>query len=432
MLFREDNRTELKREFVLDIKKTAVAFANTNGGKIYIGIGDDGTVVGLQSPDEVSLQVESSVRASIKPDITRFFEVHTEIIDGKAVVAVTIERGVYVPYYLAEHGLKPSGVYIRVGSASVPATDEHIRQMIKTSDGDKYITARSMIQELTFARTGEEFDRQKLAFADAQKKSLGIIGENDKFTNLGLLLSEQCQHTVKVAVFEGNTKSVFKSRKEFGGSLIKQLYDTTEYLDYFNLVQASVGKVRRIEHRNYPVSAIREAIMNALVHRQYGLSASTFVNVYDDRMEVLSVGGLVPGITLDAVLSGVSISRNEGLANIFYRLELVEAYGTGLMRIMDDYAACERKPEIRITDSSFMMILPNTRYEPTRTTPINEQEQKVFQLIERDGTVSSQTLAKTLGLGSTRSYTILKKMVEDGKLLQVKKGRKIEYIPFNA
>jgi ATP-dependent DNA helicase RecG len=258
MLLTEDNKTELKREFISDIKKTAVAFVNTNGGKIYIGVGDDGAVVGVDAPDAVSRQASSCVRDSIKPDITPFFGVHTENIDGKEVVVITIERGVYVPYYLAEHGLKPSGVYIRVGGASVPATNEHIRRMIKISDGDKYITARSLIQELTFDRTSEEFDRQNLAFADVQKKSLGIIGENDMFTNLGLLLSEQCRHTVKVAVFEGKTKSVFKSRKEFGGSLIKQLYDTVEYLDFFNLVRASVGKVRRVEHRDYPVEAIRE------------------------------------------------------------------------------------------------------------------------------------------------------------------------------
>jgi ATP-dependent DNA helicase RecG len=301
---------------------------------------------------------------------------------------------------------------------------------IKTSDGDKYIVVRSLIQELTFVRAAEEFDKQKLAFSAVQKKSLGIIGENDMFTNLGLLLSEQCQHTVKVAVFEGNTKSVFKSRKEFGGSLIKQLYDTVEYLDYFNLVHASVGKVRRVEHRDYPVEAIRESVLNALVHREYGLSASTFVNVYDDRMEFLSVGGLVPGITLDAVLSGVSHTRNEGLAKIFYRLELVEAYGTGIMRIMSDYANCERKPEIHVTGSSFMMVLPNMRYELLKTTPLNEQEQEVFRSIEQNGAVSSAELAKILGLGATRSYVILKKMVADGKLLEVKKGRKIMYTSF--
>jgi ATP-dependent DNA helicase RecG len=432
MLLKEDGNTELKREFVSSIKKTAVAFANTGGGKIYIGVDDNGAVVGVDSPDEVSRQVVSSVRDSVKPDITRFFDVRVESVDGAAIVVVTIERGVHVPYYLAEHGLKPAGVYIRVGSASVPATDEHIRQMIKTSDGDKYITSRSLIQELTFDSVSEEFARQKLAFTDVQKKSLGIISENDMFTNLGLLLSEQCQHSVKVAVFEGNTKAVFKSRREFGGSLIKQLYDTVEYLDYFNLVHASVGKVRRVEHRDYPVDAIRESAMNALIHREYGLSASTFINLYDDRIEFLSVGGLVPGITLDAVLSGVSHTRNEGLAGVFYRLELVEAYGTGIMRIMSDYSECERKPEIRVTDSSFMMVLPNKRYEPVKISPVNEQEQEVLRLLEDAGTVSRAMLSEALGLGATRSYQILRKMVTEGKLLEVKKGRRIEYALLNT
>ena len=427
MSFVEDNNTELKREFVSDIKKIAVAFANTNGGRIYIGIADDGEVVGLISPDSVSRQVASCIRDSIKPDITRFFDVHTEEIEGKKIVVATIERGISLPYYLAEHGLKPSGVYIRVGSASVPATEDHIRQMIKTSDGDKYIAARCLNQELTFERTAEEFAKRNLSFGDAQMKSLGIIDKNEMFTNLGLLLSEQCQHIMKVAVFEGKTKRVFKSRKEFSGSLIKQLYDIADYLDYFNLVQASIGKLRRIEHRNYPVDAIRESILNTLIHREYGLSAASFINVFDDRMEFLSVGGLVAGITLDAVFTGISHTRNEGLANIFYRLELVEAYGTGIMRIMSAYADRKLKPTIEVTDSSFKMILPNMLYEQPKVKVVNEQEREVFDLLEREGAVSSAMLAKTLNLGATRSYNILKRMVKDGKLVEVKNGRKIEY-----
>jgi ATP-dependent DNA helicase RecG len=423
---------ELKREFTPEIKKTAVAFANSKGGKIYIGIGDDGEVIGVESASEVSRQAASSVRDSIKPDITPFLDVRVEIIDGKEVVVVTIARGDNAPYYLAERGLKPSGVYIRVGEASVPATTEHIRQLIKLSDGDKFIVARSMIQDLTFESAKEEFDKREIAFTDANKKSLGIIDENDMFTNLGLLLSDQCQHTVKVGIFEGKTKTVFKSRKEFAGSLIKQLNDTLEYIDYFNLIHASVGKVRRVESRDYSALAIRESVLNALVHREYGLSASAFVNVYDDRMEFLSVGGLAPGISIDAVMSGVSLSRNEGLANIFYRLKLVEAYGTGIMRIFDDYAEYKRKPEIQITDSSFMMVLPNKRYDPGKAIPKNEQEWEVFRLIELDGAVSAAKLAKRLGVGKTRSYYILSKMVDDGKLIKVRNGRRINYVLFNS
>jgi len=411
MLLKESAYAEFKSEFTGELKKTAVAFANTNGGKIYIGIADDGAVTGVTDADGVIRQVSDSIRDSIKPDITRFFSVYSEIIEGKAVVIAQIERGVHFPYYLADRGLKPSGVYVRIGASSVPATEEHIRQMIKEADGERYITSRSMIQELTFKRIEKEFEEKRLPFTEANKKTLDIINTSDIYTNLGLLLSEQCQHTTKIAVFEGNTKSVFKSRKEFGGSLIQQLYEVLDYLDYFNLVRAEIGKVRRTESRDYPVTAIREAFLNALIHREYGLSASTFVNVYDNRMEFLSVGGLVPGITLDAALSGVSHTRNEKLANIFYRLEIVEAYGTGILRIMDYYADCECKPEASVTDSSFMMILPNMRYNQAINKPdeLSEQEIQALHLAKNDGFVTSEILADALKLGATRSYMILKK-----------------------
>jgi ATP-dependent DNA helicase RecG len=353
--------------------------------------------------------------------------VYSDNIDGKSVVIAQIERGVYCPYYIAERGLKPSGTYIRVGNSSVPATEEHIRQMIKEADGERYITSRSLIQDLSFERIQKEFDDKSIAFGDSNKITLGIIGDNGIYTNLGLLLSEQCQHTTKVAIFEGNTKAVFKSRKEFSGSLIRQLYDVIEYLDYFNLVRAEIGKIKRTESRDYPVAAIRESFLNAIIHREYGLSASTFVNVYENRIEFLSVGGLVPGITLDAILTGVSHTRNEKLANIFYRLEIVEAYGTGIMRIMNDYADCKCKPEINVTGSSFMMTLPNMRRDKLNLKQINEQESAVLQIIERDGFITSEILSRSLNLGATRSYNILKKMTESGNIKAVKNGRKIEY-----
>ena len=424
----ESVNSEFKQEFSDSIKKTAVAFANTSGGNIYIGIKDNGSIVGVDNPDSVTLQVADSISKSIKPDITRFIKISTESAEGKSLIKVTIERGTSIPYYIAEYGLKPSGVYVRVGSSSVPASEEHIRQMIKEADGERYIAARSLIQQLTFVRVQKEFDEKGILFGDPQKRSLCVINENGLYTNLGLLLSDQCEHTTKIAVFEGNTKSVFKSRKEFTGSLIQQLYDVIEYIDYFNHVHAEIGMVRRVETRDYPVAAIREAVLNAIVHREYGLSASTFVNVYDDRIEFLTVGGLAPGITLDAALSGVSHSRNEALANIFYRLELVEAFGTGIMRIMNAYSDYPKKPEINVTDSSFMLTLPNMRLDrKVSSTDINKQENIVMELIERDGFVTSASLTDAIKLGKTRCYNILNIMAEAGKVKKVKNGRRTEY-----
>ena len=135
MIFRESETVELKEVVVDDIKKEIIAFANCNGGKLYIGVQDDGTVVGLDNPDGTALQISNMVRDAIKPDITMFLHYETLEEDGKKIVVVDIQRGTDRPYYIGKKGMRPEGVYVRQGYSAVPATDAAIRQMIKETDG---------------------------------------------------------------------------------------------------------------------------------------------------------------------------------------------------------------------------------------------------------------------------------------------------------
>lgn len=130
--------------------KKSSAFANCDGGQLYIGVQDDGTVVGVDDPDGVSLQISNMVRDAIKPDITMFVHYKTIKENGKDIVAVDIQRGTDRPYYLAKKGMRPEGVYVRQVYSSVPATDTAIRRMIKETDGDRFEAMRSLNQELTF------------------------------------------------------------------------------------------------------------------------------------------------------------------------------------------------------------------------------------------------------------------------------------------
>ena len=150
MLFRESETVELKEIVVDEIKKEIIAFANCNGGRVYIGVRDNGEVVGLDDPDRVSLQVSNMVRDAIKPDVTMFLHYETIEEAGKKIVVVDIQRGTDRPYYLAKKGMRPEGVYVRQGYSSVPATDTAIRRMIKETDGDRFEAMRSLNQELTF------------------------------------------------------------------------------------------------------------------------------------------------------------------------------------------------------------------------------------------------------------------------------------------
>lgn len=196
MIFQESESVELKAIVVEDIKKEIIAFANCEGGKLYIGIQDDGTVLGLDNPDEAALQVSNMVRDAIKPDLTMFLHYETLTIAGKKIVAVDIQQGTERPYYIAKKGLRPEGVYVRQGYSSVPATNTVIRRMIKETDGDHFEEMRSLEQNLTFEYAKKTFEERNVKFGPAQMKTLGIVTQDDVYTNLGLLLSDQCVHTI--------------------------------------------------------------------------------------------------------------------------------------------------------------------------------------------------------------------------------------------
>ena len=364
MVFQESETVELKAIVVEDIKKEIIAFANCEGGKLYIGVLDDGTVAGLDNPDETSLQISNIVRDTIKPDLRMFLHYETVTIDEKKIVVVDIQQGTERPYYIAKKGLRPEGVYVRQGYSSVPATNTAIRRMIKETDGDHFEEMRSLEQKLTFESARKIFSERNVKFGFTQMKILGMATQDGVYTNLGLLLSDQCVHTIKAAVFQGTTQSEFKDRKEFSGSLFRQMNEAYDFIDFRNQTHSTFDKLYRIDRRDYPETAVREALLNLLVHREYSFRASTFISLYADRLEFTSIGGLVSGVSLNDITMGISVCRNTKLANVFYRLELIEAYGTGIIKIMEAYEGTGMTPQIEASDNAFKIILPNLNAMP--------------------------------------------------------------------
>ncbi|MDR1961302.1 MAG: putative DNA binding domain-containing protein, partial [Gracilibacteraceae bacterium] len=302
MIYRESETVELKQQVIDDIKLEVMAFANSDGGTVYVGVHDSGEVLGLENAQADLLSVNNSLRDSIKPDITLFAHSHIETVEGKEIIVINVQRGTNRPYYIAGKGIRPEGVYVRHGAASVPATDTAIRKMIRETDGDSYEKLRSVEQNLDFTSASAEFAKRNVPFGTSQMGTLGVASADGVYTNLGLLLSEQCVHTIKTAVFQDTTQQVFKDRREFRGSLFSQINDVYDYLDMHNQTQATFEKLLRIDRRGYPETALREALLNAVVHREYATSGSIFVKIYSDRVEFISPGGLVNGIELDDIM----------------------------------------------------------------------------------------------------------------------------------
>lgn len=430
----ESGTVELKRKYVDDIKKTVIAFANGDGGTVYIGVEDDGAVTGVEDPDGTMLQAANALRDAIRPDVTLFVACNAEELEGKTIVTLRVQRGTARPYYLAGKGIRPEGVFVRFGASTVPATEAAILDMIRETSGDCYEASRSLNQQLTFQKAGEYFQKQGLAFGEQQKRTLGLIGSDGTYTNLGLLLSEQCIHTLKLAVFQGGRKTVFRDRAELTGSLLNQLDEAFAYIDRFNNTHADYRGLERVDVRDYPVQAIREALLNAIIHRDYSFRAPTLISIFDDRIEFVSVGGLVRGLTKADILLGVSAPRNEQLANVFYRLRLIEAYGTGMPKIQECYREQPVQPVIEIADHAFKVTLPNLNYgreaqtaETRRTSGLTEREATVLALLEERGSITRREVEKALDVSQATAILALREMTRKGLLRKTGGGRTQAY-----
>lgn len=427
----ETETIEFKSQFTEEIYKEVIAFANTEGGIVYVGIDNEGNVVGLTDVDKDITRITNGIRDAIMPDVTMFVQF---TLQENKVVRITVNEGTNKPYYLKSKGLRPSGVYVRQGASSVQASPEEIRRMIKLSDGDTFETMRSQEQDLTFSAAKQAFERYNVEFGSAKFRALGLIREKDGlFTNLALLLSDQCLHTTKIAVFGDEANTIFKDNREFSGSLFTQLEDAFNYLMLCNRTVASFKGLERIEKQDYPEEAIREALLNALVHRDYGFSGSIIINVNDKQMEFISIGGLLPGLSAEDIRAGISQPRNKNLAEVFHRLRLIESYGTGIRRIYNLYADCPEQPRIEVTPNTFRMILPNMNNcvqmsEASINRKTTKQMQSVLDYIDAHGGISDQEICSLLGLKKTRAFTIAKQMREMDLIEAVGRGETRRYV----
>ena len=450
MLYAESDVVELKETYVEDIRKEIIAFANTNGGTLFVGVKDSGEVIGVDDPDAITLQIANSCRDAVKPDITMFLAYETvEIVvpspSGKCsakVLAVHVQRGTSRPYYLASKGLKPSGVFVRQGTSSAPASDEAIRRMIKETDGDSFEDMRSLNQALTFDEASRLFQMKELPFGPVQMKTLGLINEENLYTNLALLLSDQCPHLIKAATFQGSDQNDFQDRREFTGSLLKQLNDAYSYLDFRNQTRATFQGLYRTDIKDYSEKAIREALLNAIEHRDYSFFAPTLLSIFADRIEFVSYGGLAGGVQIADVLNGLSVCRNPKLAGVFYRLNLVEAYGTGLPKIRKAYDGKSCQPEFIAGPTSFRVVLPNVNTSEAtmqsktegipstvrmRETGMDDTMAKAFRLIQAGGKVTRRDVAEKLGLSAATTVRALKKLKDAGLIVTLGNGKNIRY-----
>jgi ATP-dependent DNA helicase RecG len=221
--------------------------------------------------------------------------------------------------------------------------------------------------------------------------------------------AKEIEGKMVVAVFEGSTKTVFKDIAEFSG-------------------------LKRIDMRDYPPEAIREALLNAIVHRDYSYSNSILIRIFDDRIEFVSPGGLPKGIDYSDLMLGVSVLRNNGLAHVFYRLSSIEAFGTGIPRILECYHNQKAQPAIEVSDNAFKVTLPNTNFLPEVSVEVEDEddglsnnERKVMRYLARCDTASRREIEAAIGLSQTTTIRVLNALVDKELILKLGGGKNTRY-----
>lgn len=382
-----DFKVDLEKEKPKSWLKSVSAFANTKGGIILFGV-DDVTheEIGIKDVVKVTEKISELINSRIEP-LPRY-ELNYFNEGGKDFIELEIGDGPITPYFYVSDGRKEA--YIRSGNQSIPAPAHILQNLILKG---KNITFDSLpseydVGDLSFTlliatmknKTGKEFDKYR------DYISFGLADKNNKLTNGGVLLSDQGplnQSRVVCTRWNGLTKGSIKEDalddKEYTGSLISLLENADTFIKNNSKTSWRIKGMDRVEYEDYPITARREAIVNALIHRDYQILGSEIhIDMYDDRLEIVSPGGMIDGTQIQNLEIGKvpSMRRNTIISDVFSRLHYMDRRGSGLSRIIESYSDYLDKPKFLSDESSFTVIFPNKGYSPA--LKINSPEKTVL------------------------------------------------------
>ena len=310
-------------------------------------------------------------------------------------------------------------------SETIQRANNTIMKLTNKPQVNDYEKSRSDIQDLTFKSAQAFFKSRKKQLSKSEMKSLGLIGSDDLYTNLALLFSDQCPFSIKLAVFtndESTQEEIFVDRAEFSGSIFEQLEKSDHWLSLHNKPSATFeGR----DHQDYPARALREALVNAVAHRDYSLNGPILINIFEDKIEFISVGALVNDLALDDMMLGVSRPRNVNLSSAFIKLGLAEGWGSGIRNIKKQYENNASQPQFLISTHAVKVVLPKLKEKSSQK--LSASESKIVEYLQSHGIVNRATLQELLGLSQSSVINILRGLIEKEILLAEKDGRKVNY-----
>jgi ATP-dependent DNA helicase RecG len=335
----ETNRIENKEQLNEDFEQEVIAFLNyKEGGIIYVGINKNGQVVGVENTDLTQLQIKDRIKNNIQPSTLGLFDVTVETIGNKEVIKVIISSGTEKPYYLRKKGRTPEGCYIRVGSSKERMTERMIDDMYARRIKNTLKEIDSPRQELTFNQLKIYYEEHSLKLNDNFLQNLDLLTSEGKYNYNAFLLADENTVSIKLVRYLGTNKLELLENLEFGNRcLITATQRILDRLDVENTTYAKIEYFGRKEQEKIDSKALKEAVINAIVHNDYSYGNSPIIELYSDKIEITSAGGLPQELSQEEFLEGVTAPRNKELIRVFKDVDLIENIGSGVLRILDAY-----------------------------------------------------------------------------------------------
>jgi len=318
---------------------TVVAFLNTLGGTLIYGIDDDGAVVGVNDPDEVQKKITNRILNNIKPNTLGLVDVYTEQRKDKTIIGINVSSGLDTPYYLTKVGRVPKGVYQRFGSTSRQVPEEQIDRMMRRRHINSLTATPSPKQDLTFKYMRAVYADTEIDFNENYMKTLEFFTPDGKYNLLAYLFADENNVSVSLGKWWGMDKGDLRENEEYGRcSIIRAMQKIIDKFDLENVTQArKVAMKPREEKKLVDKWSLNEVIKNAFAHNDYSNLDAPKFEIYSDKFEILSYGGLVSGLSKEEFFTGVSRPRSKEIMKIFQDLNFVDYRGSGVPKIVKKY-----------------------------------------------------------------------------------------------
>ena len=414
---RETRTLEFKETITNTFLKTVSAFSNYDGGTILFGVDDDGNIKGLPDVKQACLDIENKINDSItpQPDYT------LEVQNNDQTIKLTVKSGLQKPY------LYKSKAYKRNDTATIEVDTLEFSRLVLDGKNIRFEELPCKDQELSFEILHyklketvriENFNKDTL-------KTLNLYDDVNGFNNAAGLLADKNHFPGIDIVKFGENISIIQKRSTFENISVLEVYEKAievfrDYYQYEVIQGADRKKMEKI-----PEAAFREAIANALIYRVWDVDSQIRVSMFDDRIEIVSPGGLPSGITEEEYLSGkLSVLRNRNLANVFYRLGFVEIFGTGITRIKQLYAEALIKPDFEVSENAIKIVLPIFE----KNADLTKDEIIIYKLVSKTMLKPISEVAPYVPFGKSKTTKLLKEMCQKGVITVEGKGKGTKYI----